>query len=83
MADLHVQPKKKNYLWVWIIILLLIAAGVYYYINYYSKGIKPGSGNALSYPVRSEVYNSKQFANNVITPLAQGNKFITYKNIIT
>jgi flagellar basal body-associated protein FliL len=46
MANLHVQPKRKNYLWVWIlIIILIIAAAVYYYINYYSKGIKPGSGN--------------------------------------
>jgi len=53
MANLHVQPKKKNYLWLWIIIILLIAAGIYYYVNYYSKGITPGSGNALRYPSHS------------------------------
>jgi len=42
MANLHVQPKKKNYLWIWIlVIILIIAAGVYYYMNYYSKGITP------------------------------------------
>ena len=47
MANLHVQPKRKNYLWVWIlIIILIITAAVYYYVNYYSKGIKPGTGNA-------------------------------------
>ncbi len=79
MANLHVQPKKKNYLWVWIIIILLIiAAGVYYYINYYSKGIRPGSGNALSYPARSGVYYSKQFVNHNI---CAGDKFITYKTL--
>ena len=72
MANLHVQPKKKNYLWVWIIIILLIiAAGVYYYINYYSKGIKPGSGSALSYPARSGVYYSKQLVVHPITPFVQ------------
>ena len=59
MANLHVQPKKKNYLWLWIIIILLIAAGIYYYLNYYSKGIKPGSGSALNYPVHSNLDYSK------------------------
>ena len=64
MANLHVQPKKKNYVWVWIIIILLIvAAGVYYYFNYYSKGITPGSGNAASYPAQSGAHYAKQFAN--------------------
>jgi hypothetical protein len=43
MANLHVQRKRKNYLWVWLLIILIIAAAVYYYINYYSKGIKPGT----------------------------------------
>lgn len=45
MANLHVQPKRKNYLWVWILIILILAAAVYYYVNYYSKGIKPGAAN--------------------------------------
>jgi hypothetical protein len=75
MANLNVQPKKKNYLWVWIIVILLIAAGIYYYLNYYSKGIKPGSGNALSYPAHSGVYYSKQFVNKVTTPFVQASKF--------
>ena len=70
MANLHVQPKRKNYLWLWIIIILLIAAGIYYYLNYYSKGIKPGSGNALSYPVHSKLYYSKLLVNTVATPFA-------------
>ena len=48
MANLHVQPKRKNYLWVWIlIIVLIIAAAVYYYTNYYKKGITPGSDKAF------------------------------------
>ena len=48
MANLHVQPKRRNYLWIWVlIIVLIIAAAVYYYTNYYKKGITPGSGNVL------------------------------------
>jgi len=48
MANLHVQPKRRNYLWLWIlIIVLIIAAAVYYYTNYYKKGITPVSGNVL------------------------------------
>ena len=48
MADLHVQPKRRNNLWIWIlIIILIIAAAVYYYFNYYKKGITPGSDKAF------------------------------------
>jgi len=48
MANLHVQPKRKSNLWIWlIIIILIIAAAVYYYVNYYSKGITPGSDKAM------------------------------------
>src|SRR5215211_1079312 len=47
MANLHVQPKRKNTLWIWIliIIILIAAAGIYYYENYYKKGVNPGSEN--------------------------------------
>jgi len=48
MANLHVQPKRRNNLWIWIlIIILLIVAAVYYYTNYYKKGITPGSAKAF------------------------------------
>ena len=81
MANLHVQPKKKNYLWLWIIIILLIAAGIYYYVNYYSKGIKPGSGNALSFPAHSGAQYATQSVNEVNATSIQANKFITYKTL--
>ena len=49
MANLHVQPKKRNAAWIWIlVILLLIVAAVFYYFNYYKKGVTPGSGNTLN-----------------------------------
>ena len=49
MANLHVQPKRKNYLWVlFIVIILIIAAGVYYYMNYYSKGVSPAHDNSFN-----------------------------------
>ncbi len=39
MANLHVQPKRRNNLWIWIlVIILIIVAAVYYYFNYYKKG---------------------------------------------
>lgn len=37
MANLHVQPKRKNYAWVWILILILIIAGAVYYFGFYKK----------------------------------------------
>ena len=49
MANLHVQPKRKNYLWLLIlVIILIIAAGVYYYINYYSKSVSPAPDNTFN-----------------------------------
>ena len=48
MANLHVQPKRRNSSWIWIlIIILIIAAAIYYYFNYYKKGITPGSDKAF------------------------------------
>jgi hypothetical protein len=45
MANLHVQQKRRNYLWLWILIILIIAAGLFYYFNYYRKGTTPLSGD--------------------------------------
>ncbi len=47
MADLHVQPKRRNNAWIWILIILVIAAAVFYYFNYYKKGLTPGSDKAF------------------------------------
>ncbi len=38
MANLHVQPKRKNYLWVWIVIIVLIIVAAVYYFTTYKKG---------------------------------------------
>ena len=46
MANLHVQPKRKNYLWVWIVIIVLIIVAAIYYFTIYTKG-SPGSDKAL------------------------------------
>ena len=38
MAELHVQRKRGNYLWSWLLlVILLIAGAVYFYINYGQK----------------------------------------------
>lgn len=48
MANLHVQPKRRNNSWIWIlVIILIITAAIYYYFNYYKKGITPGADNAI------------------------------------
>lgn len=46
MANLHVQPKRKNYAWLWIIILVLIIAAAVYYFLVYKKQV-PAADNAL------------------------------------
>ncbi len=83
MANLNVQPKKKNYLWLWIIIILLIVAGIYYYMNYYRKGITPGSRNALNYATHSGMqYAQCNRLNKVNTSCMQAaGKFKTYKTL--
>ena len=51
MANLHVQPKRRNNSWIWIlVIILIIAAGLYYYFNYYKKGITPGDKAFRDFP---------------------------------
>ena len=66
MANLHVQPKRKNYAWVWIVILILIIAAVAYYFMVYKKQA-PAPDNALyqrsSMPMQAAL---KSPANNTI-----------------
>ncbi len=50
MANLHVQPKRKNYAWLWILILILIIAGVAYYFMVYKKQIPPPGTAFQQYP---------------------------------
>ena len=38
MAELHVQRKRSNYIWLWLLIIIVVAAaGIYYYMQYYRK----------------------------------------------
>lgn len=46
MANLHVQPKRKNNAWVWIVILVLIIAAAIYYFEVYKKQT-PVNGNVF------------------------------------
>lgn len=47
MANLHVQPKRKNYAWVWILILILIIAAAAYYFIVYKKQVPALDNNAF------------------------------------
>jgi len=43
MAELHVQPKRNNYGWLWLLLAILIIGGaLYYYFNYYKKSDTTG-----------------------------------------
>ncbi|HTB23990.1 MAG TPA: hypothetical protein VK711_01410 [Puia sp.] len=38
MAELHVQRKRSNYIWLWLLIIIIVAAaGIYYYMHFYRK----------------------------------------------
>lgn len=37
MANLHVQPKRRNNAWLWILILVIIIAAAIYYFEVYKK----------------------------------------------
>lgn len=46
MANLHVQPKRKSYAWLWIVILIIIIAAALYYFEVYKKQT-PVNGSAF------------------------------------
>ncbi len=37
MAQLHVQPKRQSYWWLWLLLLIAIAAVIIWYINDHNK----------------------------------------------
>jgi hypothetical protein len=38
MAEIRVEPRRRSFLWLWIVIGLLIVAGLVYYLVYYRNG---------------------------------------------
>jgi len=38
MAEIHVEPRRRNMVWLWILLALVIAGGVAYYFMYYRNG---------------------------------------------
>ena len=55
MAQLHVQPKRNSYWWLWLLLTLMVIAGaIYWYINYYHKNgnntvYNKGTSSTISY----------------------------------
>jgi len=49
MAELHVQRKRKNFSWLWLIIVaLIIAVVVYWYMNYYQQNGELNTNNTTT-----------------------------------
>jgi hypothetical protein len=38
MAEIHVEPRRRSMIWLWIILALIIAGGLVYYFLYYRNG---------------------------------------------
>jgi hypothetical protein len=49
MAELHVQRKRHNLAWLWVLLaIIVIAAGVYLYLHYKNPKEYPISNKATS-----------------------------------
>ena len=38
MAELHVQPKRNSYWWLWLVLAIIIVGGIIYYFIVYKNG---------------------------------------------
>lgn len=62
MAELHVQPKRKNFWWLWLVLTIIIIAGLIYiyYFVYFEKGkaIGMGTTNDSTYALQHSTDNT-------------------------
>lgn len=40
MAEIRVEPKRRNLAWLWILLIVIVAAALAYYFIYY-RGVRP------------------------------------------
>jgi hypothetical protein len=38
MAEIHVEPRRRSMVWLWIVLALIIAGCLVYYFLYYRNG---------------------------------------------
>lgn len=38
MAEIHIEPRRRSMVWLWIVLALIIAGGLVYYFLYYRNG---------------------------------------------
>ena len=38
MAEIRVEPRRRNLGWLWILLLLVVLGGLVYYLFYYRNG---------------------------------------------
>jgi hypothetical protein len=38
MAEIHIEPRRRSMVWLWIVLALIIAGGAVYYFLYYRNG---------------------------------------------
>jgi hypothetical protein len=54
MAELHVQSKRNNYRWLWLLLAIIVISGaIYYYLNYYQKN-KTEASTKITHSISNE-----------------------------
>jgi hypothetical protein len=38
MAEIHVGPKRRSFVWLWSLLLVIIVGALVYYVFYYQNG---------------------------------------------
>jgi flagellar basal body-associated protein FliL len=59
MANLHVQPKRKNNTWIWIVILIVIIAAALYYFEVYKKQAPIVNDSVFQQPTSSQLQTAQ------------------------
>ncbi|MDB4877740.1 MAG: hypothetical protein JWM41_4186 [Gemmatimonadetes bacterium] len=38
MAEIRVEPKRRSFTWLWVLLLVVVVGGLGYYVLYYRNG---------------------------------------------
>ena len=87
MAELHVQRKRNNYGWLWLLLAILIIGGaLFYYFNYYKKdnstGFTTNTDSSYHQSARStDTINTTNYSDNLWSQVNFDSPDTTYAEI--
>ncbi len=87
MAELHVQRKRNNYGWLWLMLAILIIGGaLFYYFNYYKKdnstGFTTNTDSSYHQSARStDTINTTNYSDNLWSQVNFDSPDTTYAEI--